>query len=48
MLVFNIKLRGNKTIINCRTSAVTIALFIRNLGTEFFLSPLAVFKGVCL
>lgn len=47
MLVFNIKLRSNKTRINSRAYAATTALFIRSVETRKFMSLLAEQKGVC-
>lgn len=38
MLVFNIKLRSNKTSLNRRISAITTALFFRNVETKNLMS----------
>jgi hypothetical protein len=46
MLVFDIKLRSNKTRINSRISAATTALLIRNVEARKFASLLAGQKGV--
>lgn len=46
MLVFNIKLRTDKTRINSRISAANTALLIRNVETRKFASLLAGQKGV--
>jgi len=46
MLVFNIKLRSNKTSFNRRISAITTALFFRNVETKFDVSTSGT-KGVC-
>ncbi|WP_177176270.1 hypothetical protein [Trichormus sp. NMC-1] len=47
MLVFNRKLRRNKTKANNRTSAAVADLFIRNVEIRKFTSLLAGQKGVC-
>lgn len=47
MLVFNIKLRKNKTKANNRISADIADLFIRNVEIRKFTSLLAGQKGVC-
>lgn len=47
MLVFNIKLRSNKSSINSRISAANADLFIRSVETRKFTSLQAGQKGVC-
>ncbi len=47
MLVFDIQLRSNKTSFNRRISAITTALFFRNVETKNFMSLHLGQKGVC-